>query len=244
MSHRGFGDMKFFPNSVLFAATLVSVAGCREKAAAPAAPTKLYAFAEPALVVRETAAESGKEIGSIGFGEAVTIENASGKDETIGGKTGFWAKTQYQGKAGYVFTGLLSPVPLPQANCRNLLDYARTAFKAEAVETRTYDDPANKGPYRWTQKFAGNISAEGYGTIDNGAMIMVLPVKDSEIGFQICKRCTQFFRSLTYASFKQQGETIKQCGARTKKGGCLTIWAIETTAAENGLTVKCGPESI
>lgn len=237
--------MKILPFRFILFAALAAAPACREKGATPATqPTKLYVFAEPSLPVRDQAAETGKEIAAIAFGEAVTLENNSGKEETIGSKTGFWAKTQYQGKSGYVFTGYLSQVPMPQASCKNLLDYARSAFTAEGKETRAYDDPENKGPYRWTQKFASNISAEGYGTIDNGAMTLVLPVKDTEIGFQICKRCTAFFRSLTYASFRQQNESIKQCGGRTKLGGCLTIWAIETSAGENGLTVKCGPESI
>lgn len=237
--------MQISPLRLILFAALAGMPACREKSAAPAAqPTKLYAFAEPSLPFRDQAGETGKEIAAIAFGEAVTIENASGKEENLGGKNGFWAKTQYQGKSGYVFTGYLSPVPLPQANCKNLLDYARGAFTAEGNETRTYDDPENKGPYRWTQKFAGNIIAEGYGSINNGAMTLVLPVKDSEIGFQICKRCTPFFRSLTYSSFRQQSESIKECGGRTKLGGCLTIWTIETSVGENGLTVKCGPESI
>lgn len=233
-----------FAAALLFAALLGS-SQCKEKTvAAPEGPQKLYVFAEPSLALREQGTESAKEIAAIAFGEAVMVEQTTGKEETLGGKTGVWAKAQHQGKSGYVFTGLLSPVSLPQATCKNLLDYARTAFTAEGQEVRSYDDPGGKGPYRWTQKFAGNITAEGYGTIDNGAMTLVLPVKDSEIGFQICKRCTPFFRSLTYSSFRQQNETIKECGGRTKLGGCLTIWTIETAAAENGLTVKCGPESI
>jgi hypothetical protein len=241
-----------------FAALLLLVTACKPKGAVPANtdsknaavnPANLYAFAEPALPLRDQPAISGKVLTTIPFGATVAAGKTSGATETIEGKTGNWISTTYQGKPGWVFSGFLSPIPLPNATCTGLLDYARTAFTPDGNEVRTYDDPAQAksataGSYNWQQKFSGDVYAEGHTTENFVSMSLTVPVRDDEIGFQICKRCTAHFRSLTYAAFKAQNATIKECGSRTSQGGCLRIWFIEVNSTDNGLLLKCGADSI
>ncbi len=226
---------------------VVSVfAGCKPKegaSAESALPVNMYVFAEPSLPLNEQPSATAKELVALPFGASVTVGKPAGNPETRSGKTGQWVQATYQGKSGWIFSGFLSPVPLPQANCSGLADYARTAFTPEGPETRAGDDPAQAakgaGSYTWQQKFSGNVSAEGSVTEGIRTMTLFIPARDDEIGFQICKRCASHFRSLTYASFKAQSGTIKDCGWRTKQGGCVHLWSMEVTPVEGGLSIKC-----
>ncbi|HRP68678.1 MAG TPA: hypothetical protein PLY93_04035 [Turneriella sp.] len=138
----------------------------------------------------------------------------------------------------------LTNIALPQTGCNNILEYARKTFTAEGDEVRVYDNPTKKGPYHWKQKFKEGVIAEGYGSVGRGTITLTLPIESTEPAFEICRRCTSFFHALTYQSFKDQNEVLQECGGRTKQGGCLVIWSIETVRTKDGVRLKCGPESM
>ncbi|MBV6494651.1 MAG: hypothetical protein LDLANPLL_02685 [Turneriella sp.] len=205
---------------------------------------KMYVRTEPSTTLREDANETGNILMQIPFGSSVEVIPANDTGAEHDEKKHTWLKATFNNKTGFVSTTALSLLPLPQAGCRTVLDYARKQLTPEGAETRRYDNPAKKGPYHWKQKFKEGVTVEGYGSIDTGAMVANLPFHDSEIAFEICKRCTPFFKSLTYASFKEQNEVIQECGGRTKQGGCLIIWSIETVHTKSGVRLKCGSESM
>ncbi|MBU0654686.1 MAG: SH3 domain-containing protein [Gammaproteobacteria bacterium] len=65
------------------------------------------AVAEPNLVVRDAPDVSGNKLGNVPYGGKVNLIERVGGKESIGGRTGHWAKIQWKDRNGYVFDAFL-----------------------------------------------------------------------------------------------------------------------------------------
>ena len=68
------------------------------------------AMAEPTLVVRDAPDVTGNKIGNVPYGGKLSVLDRVGTQESIGGRQGQWAKVQWQGKTGYVFSAFIAPL--------------------------------------------------------------------------------------------------------------------------------------
>ncbi len=63
--------------------------------------------AQPSLVVRDSPDVTGKKLGNVPPGGKVKVLANTGKNDSIGGRSGTWVKIEWQGKSAYAFDAFL-----------------------------------------------------------------------------------------------------------------------------------------
>ena len=84
-------------------------------------------FSENGLSLRKAPRSNAEKIGSIPYGQRVTIHSTSKKSIEIEGLRGKWTRVSWQGKTGWVFDAYLADLPLPE-KCSTLQNYAARHF--------------------------------------------------------------------------------------------------------------------